>query len=147
MADCVQREHWGDKVTPEKREKRTWEDNFIAALEKTGNVSASARKAKISRNTVYELYNDPAAADFKQAWNDALEVATDDLEMEARRRAAKGVLEPVYYRGKKVGSVRRYSDTLIIFLLKAHRPQKFRENVDVTSGGEKLTINVALSDD
>lgn len=134
-------------MTPEKREKRNWEDGFIAALEKTGNISAAARKAKISRNTVYELYRDPAAADFKQAWDDALEVATDALELEARRRAATGVLEPVYYQGKRAGQVRRYSDTLLIFLLKAHRPEKFRENVDVTSGGKPLTIKVGLSDD
>jgi len=66
---------------------------------------------------------------FAAAWDEALEIATGSLELEARRRAQKGVLEPVYYKGKKVGAVRKYSDTLLIFLLKAHRPDKYRDNV------------------
>lgn len=126
-------------MTPEKREKRAWEDDFIAALQKTGNISAAARKAKISRTAAYKLYHDPIATDFKQVWDDALEIATDDLELEARRRGQKGVLEPVYYQGEKVGQIRRYSDTLLIFLLKAHRPEKFRDNVDITSGGQPIS--------
>lgn len=136
-----------DKLTTEKREKRSWEDAFIDALQKSGNVSEACRKAKVSRQVTYELKNDPTAADFAERWESALEAATDSLELEARRRAATGVLEPVYYQGQKVGSVRRYSDTLLIFLLKAHRPEKFRDNVDVTSGGQPLKIKVGLSDD
>lgn len=128
----------GNKVTTEKREKRAWEDAFITALQKTGNVSAACRKAKKSRKTVYELRNE--ATDFAELWDSALEVATDSLELEARRRAATGTLEPVYYQGKKVGAMRRYSDTLLIFLLKAHRPEKFRDNIDVTSGGQPIGV-------
>ena len=47
------------------------------------------------------------------------------IEAEARRRAVDGVDEPVYYQGKEVGTVRRYSDVLLIFLLKGLRPQRF----------------------
>ena len=49
--------------------------------------------------------------------------------MEARRRALTGVEEPVYYKGEAVDRTAKYSDTLLIFLLKAHRPEKFRDNV------------------
>lgn len=40
-----------------------------------------------------------------------------------------------------VESVKKYSDTLAIFLLKAHKPEKYRErtNVDVTSSDGALT--------
>jgi hypothetical protein len=33
----------------------------------------------------------------------------------------------VYYQGAQCGTIREYSDTLLIFLLKAKRPEEFRE--------------------
>jgi len=117
------------KVTPKRRTKkpRDWREPFLAELCKTGCVSAAAQKAKISRNSAYEQRE--ANQEFAKAWDAALEVATDALEREARRRAAEGVLEPVFYQGEIVAKVKKYSDTLLIFLLKAHRPEKFRENI------------------
>ncbi len=58
------------------------------------------------------------------------------------RRAVDGVDEPVYQGGKKVGSITRYSDTLLIFLLKANR-DKFRQaNMPPMIGQQNnLTIN------
>ena len=46
------------------------------------------------------------------------------LEDEARRRAVDGVDEPVFQQGKQVGTIRKHSDTLLIFLLKGIRPQE-----------------------
>ena len=57
------------------------------------------------------------------------------LEAEARRRAAIGVDEPVFYKGKVVGHIRKYSDNLLMFLLKAHWPEKFRDNYGVEHSG------------
>ena len=48
-------------------------------------------------------------------------------EDEAVRRAHDGVDEPVFYQGKACGVVRKYSDTLLIFLLKGRRPEKYRD--------------------
>ena len=39
--------------------------------------------------------------------------------------------EPVFYQGQVVGHIRKYSDNLLMFLLKAHWPEKFRENVSI----------------
>jgi hypothetical protein len=64
---------------------------------------------------------------FARAWEDALEQGTDSLEDEARRRALQGVEKPVFREGRQVGTVTEYSDTLLIFLLKARRPEKFRD--------------------
>jgi hypothetical protein len=47
----------------------------------------------------------------------------------------EGVEEPIVYQGEITNTVRRYSDTLLIFLLKARRPEKFRDNVKVEHGG------------
>lgn len=114
-------------TTPKKEPAfEIWQVKFLKCLAEKGNVSAACRKAKIDRKWAYEKRDrDPL---FKEAWDEALEVATEALEEEARRRAKDGVLEPVFYLGGKVGSVRKYSDTLLIFLLKAHKPNKYREN-------------------
>ena len=37
-------------------------------------------------------------------------------------------MEPVYYQGKIVGYVRRPSDILAMFLLKARKPEMYRDN-------------------
>lgn len=62
---------------------------------------------------------------------------TEGLERAAYERAVTGVDEPVYYEGKVVGTVKRYSDRLLAMLLKKHDPE-YRENkpgVNVASGG------------
>lgn len=64
------------------------------------------------------------------------------LEREAFRRAHTGTLKPIYQGGEKVGSVREYSDTLMIFLLKGARPQKYRENHKVEVSGTVGTIAI-----
>lgn len=110
-------------VTP----KKEWQSKFLQRLAETSNVSAACKKAKISRQQAYRTRDEDA--EFEAAWEEALEIATEALELEARRRAEKGTLEPVFYQGVKSGTIRRYSDTLMIFLLKAHKPDKYRDNV------------------
>ena len=39
------------------------------------------------------------------------------------------MLKPVYYRGEIVGTVKEYSDTLLMFLMKGWMPEEFRDNV------------------
>ncbi len=108
-----------------KARSATWKTRFFAALAECGNVSHACHVAKVNRTTVYAYrQNDP---EFAQSWEDALDEATDELEAEARRRALKGVEEPVYQGGKLVGKVRKFSDTLLIFLLKGLRPERYRE--------------------
>ena len=51
----------------------------------------------------------------------------DVLEWEARRRAVEGYEVPVFHQGVEVGSVRRFSDLLLIFLLKHRRPEIFQD--------------------
>src|SRR4051794_28958869 len=111
-----------------------WYQAFLDRLAETSNVAAACRHAGISRQTAY--VNKAANAEFAALWDQAIEDATDDLELEARRRAKDGCEKPVFYQGEECGSVREYSDTLMIFLLKAHRPDKYRENsrLDLSGG-------------
>ncbi len=51
-----------------------------------------------------------------------------------------------WYKGKPGGTVREYSDILLIFLLKALRPEKYRERVEVRGSLAHIDFN-RLSDD
>ncbi len=97
---------------------------FLAALAETANVLKSSEIAKIARRTAYDWKS--ADSEFAEAWERALDIGADALEDEAVRRAVEGVDEPVFYQGKACGVVRKYSDTLLIFLLKGRRPEKYR---------------------
>ena len=109
---------------------------FLAAYRETGNVKLAAEAAQISRSAHYRWVAEPDyAEEFEQAKRDAVDV----LEAEARRRAVTGVLEPVgWYKGEAGGTVRRYSDTLLIFLLKGAAPEKYRERLEVRGAIAKL---------
>jgi hypothetical protein len=76
-----------------------------------------------------------ADVELAAAWDDALEAGTDLLEDEALRRAKDGYDEPRFYEGEVCGHVRKYSDTLAIFLLKARRPEKYSDKVTATRQG------------
>jgi hypothetical protein len=117
------------KVTPEKVAA------FLDALSDTANVSAAAKKVRVSRGHMYRLRDEDI--EFAAAWDEAVKLGTAALEDEAVRRAKDGTLKPVFYRGEKVGTIREYSDTLLIFLLKARDPDKYAERVkkEVTGPG------------
>ena len=63
------------------------------------------------------------AAAFELAKGCALEV----MEVEARRRAVAGWDEPVFQSGEHVGDKRKFSDVLLIFMLKAADPDKYAD--------------------
>ena len=102
---------------------------FLQTLAETGSVINAVRIAGTSRTRVYELRKvDPA---FAAAWAEAEDIAVDQLEDEARRRAVEGVPEPLVRAGKLVLdnngqpiTVRRYSDSLLTTLIKARRPPR-----------------------
>jgi hypothetical protein len=103
-----------------------------------------------SRTRVYELRKTDAV--FAGAWEEAEETAADRLEEEARRRAVEGVQEPLVSAGKIVRdddgqpiAIRRYSDTLLIALLKAHRPEKFRDQKLIHAGDPQNPIEHKVS--
>jgi hypothetical protein len=125
------------KLTPEKLTA------FCAALAETCNVGKACAAVGISRMTAYTWRNE--MPDFAEAWERAMKAGLLGLEDEAHRRAFEGVDEPVFYKGDECGTVRKYSDTLTIFLLKAHDPDKYRENSKVELSGS-LALNT-MSDE
>jgi hypothetical protein len=116
------------KFTRERQER------FLKSLAETGNVTAAVAAAGTGRSRAYELRNADAA--FAAAWDQAEETAADALEAEARRRAIEGVQEPLVSAGKLVRdddgqpiAIRRYSDHLLLALLKARRPPRRERSV------------------
>jgi len=125
---------------------------FLKFYAMMGNVSYASKKAKIGRVTVYQwLKKDDK---FVRAMQLAGEEAVEHMEQEAFRRAMQGVKEPLYFQGDRImemdaggkmvpAYVTKYSDTLMIFLLKGHNPKKYRERGQIElvgSGGGPIKI-------
>ncbi len=96
-------------------------ETFLSVLSETGSVTQAAKAAKLDRANLYRLRKNDEA--FAEAWAEAEELGVEALEDEACRRAFDG------------------SDTLLIFLLKGKKPDKYRERTEVTGkGGGPVTF-------
>ena len=120
--------------------RRNWKPAFLANLELSGKVTDAAEAAGVSRRTVYR--NRKRFPDFADQWDESIEIADYALEAEARRRGSEGFQEAVYHNGKIVGYNNKYSDTLLIFLLNAHKPEKYRANYTMRHEG-KLEVDAS----
>lgn len=123
---------------------RRWEAKFLAGLEDGASITDAAAAANITRQNAYQYRREDA--EFAAKWDAALFMGMGTLEDEAIRRARDGVEEPIYQRGEYCGTVRKYSDTLLMFLLRAHMPERYnppqRQEVSGTVGGP---LKVVLS--
>lgn len=118
-----------------------WKAKFLAALAESPNVTRAAKLAGITRTYVYAVRGEDK--EFALAWDNALEAAIDNAIGEVYRRGVEGVEEPIFYQGKESGAVRKYSDNLLMFLVKAHRPE-YRDSVK-TDNTHKVEV-VGLAD-
>lgn len=103
---------------------------FIAAFSKCGIIKRSAKAAGIDRDTYrrWRMSDPEFAAKVEEAGEDA----ADFLEAVALRRAVK-------LNG---------SDTMLIFMLKAVRPSKFRDRVEHGGiGGGPIKIEMTQEDE
>lgn len=136
---------------------------FLAAFAATGQIGPAAAAAGIDRSTHHRWRREDSAYDelFKQAAEEAAS-AFEDL---AIQRATEGLDEPVFYQGEPVYKrcpvtnaleldeqglpvplmIRRRSDTLLLSVLKAWQPKKYRENHHV-EGSITHSGAAALSD-
>jgi hypothetical protein len=87
------------------------------------SITAAAKHAKIGRSTIYVWRNEDGP--FASRMDDAYESGVDTLEDHALKRAH---------------DADKPSDALTMFLLKAHRPARYRERVDLRHSGELTQI-------
>ena len=108
-----------------------------------------------ARCTVYRERERSAV--FRAQWHTALIYAVEKLEGKAYERAVYGVKKGVWMRGPNgkpvmVEEVTEFSDRLAEFLLRAHCPEKYRENfrAEVTGkegGAVKMEQDVRMLPD
>lgn len=97
---------------------------FLVAYAALGRVDLAAEAAKIERASHYRWLREHA--DYRAAFEQSREQVAQRLEDEAFRRAHDGVERPVTVAGERE-LIREYSDTLLIFLLKGAKPERYRE--------------------
>src|SRR5689334_17864049 len=101
------------KRTPDRVAK------FLEVLAETARVTVAAEAIKVHRSTVYAWRKEDP--EFAKAWDAAEALAVDVLEEAAIARALEGG-----------------SDRLLIMLLRAKRPERYREKVDL---GGAVSLN------
>ena len=110
---------------------------FFAALTVNPSIESACRASGLSRSTVGRLQHQQPA--FRDLVKDAIATGLGGLYAAAVARAVDGVGEPIYFQGQRVldrfdasgaelerpmpASVRKYSDTLMIALLKRFDPE------------------------
>jgi hypothetical protein len=102
----------------------SWQSVFLQVYAHCGNQTSAAKVAGVPRWKI----NDERKAnfDFAAGFDNAQECAADNLEQEGMRRAMER------------------SDTLLIFLLKGLRPEKYRERATLSSAELDKLIEKAL---
>jgi len=119
---------WFDSNDPNARARAryalVWRPKFLAALSLTYSPTLAARFARTTKQTAYN--HKKQDSEFAEQWQQALDHAVELLHARAFQRALEGDCEAVYYMGKPVGYVRKFSDKLQIELLRAYKPDTFK---------------------
>lgn len=152
---------WSERTTREKKHR------FLLLVDEyKGHTSRALRELGMARSTLTRWKEDDEV--FAVKYEAIIESCVDELEAECRRRAV-GYDEPIVYQGKIQGhwvdregnicspdnpeavlvpaTVTKFSDNLLMFLLKGHRPEKYRDgpgagkNVPVSPEEMDETIN------
>jgi hypothetical protein len=124
--------------TPEEAERD--KELYLAAVAKLGVIMRAVDAVEGLTWAVVQNWrrSDP---DFENRVLDARKSFAERLEGEAIRRGAIGYEEPVFYKGRKVATVKKHSDRLLELLLKKHNPE-FRDRItaDVNVRGGVLVV-------
>lgn len=98
---------------------------FIAELAACGIVAEAARRIGASLEALYRLRHKPGAEEFAAAWEAAVDRGVLRLEDGALARAIEGEERMVVSAGQVLGSERRHNEALVMFFLRARRPQRY----------------------
>ncbi len=117
---------------------------FLDALATSGVVKTAMLASGVRSYSTAKRWRD-TDPEFEEAYHEALEASADLLEAEARRRASEGVVRVKFHpkTGEQIDEV-QYSDTLMMFLLKGSRPDKFAERTKSElsgPGGAPMEVN------
>lgn len=108
-----------------QQQEQAQKQRYLKAIARIGTLTGGCRAAKVSPHTVYAWREHDDA--FKLAEHEAREECADQIEASVIRRA------------------KNRSDTLAIFMLKAMRPEKYRDRQWIEHSGpegEPIAIDV-----
>lgn len=108
-------------------------------------ASKNARAVGVHRNTVGRHLD--ADTEFRTAYDEALRDYLDELEQQIHRRGSLGWDEPVFYRGRQVGTVRKFDSGLLMSAAKRHMPEyRDKLTVDANVRAGVLVVGAQVSD-
>jgi hypothetical protein len=125
---------------PRRRRNDGWsaekQRSFIETLADTGLVAEAARTVGMSVQSCYRLRRAPGANGFAAAWDAAIAQAGRALLDLAFERVISGEDIPIFDKaGNRIGTRRRYSERMTMFLLRGFYPERFgRQRIDTDSG-------------
>lgn len=100
---------------------------FVETLADTASPKQAADAVGMSIASAYRLRRSPGAEGFAAAWDTAIHQGSKRLVDIAFERAVDGVDDPVVDAdGNFVYFKKRYNDRLLMFLLRAHQPDRYR---------------------
>lgn len=108
-----------DGWTPERQR------GFIEALAKSGSVARAAEAVNMAKEGAYQLRLHPEAAEFRRAWDAALDYGVRVLADAALDRAIHGVPVPIMHAGEQVGERRVFNERLTMFHLRHRLPRTY----------------------
>jgi hypothetical protein len=119
---------------------------FLEALEEGVFVKVAAARIGMSESGVYKIRRKNAS--FRAAWEASAEIGDriklGEVEAEIRRRAVDGVPEPVFYQGRAIGAIKRFSDQLLRLMAMRLDP-RYRERFDHQhSGTDGAPLNLTV---
>jgi hypothetical protein len=121
---------------------------FLEAYRTSGNLSHSAAVAGVGRRTVYtwQEIDEQFSLQMREAENEAVEL----LEQEARTRATSGakLIREVWRGDRMIERIVEYrpSDTVLVKLLQALRPDKYGDKLSVTQTQVVKTVEKDIWD-
>src|SRR3546814_9121234 len=100
----------------------------------------------MSVQSCYHLRRAPGAEGFAAAWDAAIAEASKRLVDIAFDRAVNGMEEPIVNEdGQAIFMRRRYNDRLLMFLLRAHHPERYARVDRVRAPDEETPAALPVS--
>ncbi len=112
---------------PGSRTKAEKQEEFLKCFADLVSITGAAKATGIVRQTVYDWLKDE---EFREKYDETMDIAAYRLEEIALRRAFEGIIKPIIYKGRPLGEIRHFSDKLLITLLKARMPARYGTNTN-----------------
>ena len=124
-------------LTPERQRA------FISALAAGGVVTDAAREVGATVEAFYQLRNRPGAEEFRAAWDAAVDRAIARVEAAAVGRAINGEDRMVVSAGELMGYERRFHESLVMFMLRSRRPDRYGQDWRALRPGHPVYEKIA----